>query len=91
MRWTGTGFLELDRYVIYYSDHAIKYTPRVGFLVSRKVNPTLIDFENINEPLSAIRVQDQFRNIRVINILAPTKNTLEIDISYESEERTLEA
>ena len=45
-----------------------------GFIISRKVNESILEWEPVNNGLCRSRIRGKFRNLTIISVYAPTED-----------------
>jgi len=73
VRWPGKGQINKKDYLFYYSGTKEK-TGQAGtrFLLMKKIQKLLINFELHNERLRKLRIKGKFNNTTLINAYTPT-------------------
>ena len=78
VRWPGKGQINKKDYLFYYSGTKEKTGQAgTGFLLMKKIQKHLINFELHNERLCKLRIKGKFNNITLINAYAPTEDKTE--------------
>ena len=68
VRWTGHGKMERKEHSIYYSCQAKKHEFGCGFVIAKKINHLVMDFQPIDWRICKIRLRGKFQNISIINV-----------------------
>jgi hypothetical protein len=83
IRWKGKGTIRKSKFTMYYSGNEDRQGNRgVGFIVSKKVNKSVLGFSPICERICNLRIKGKIHNITFVNVYAPTEDT-EDEIVYE--------
>jgi len=78
VRWPGNGQINKKVYLFYYSGTKEKTGQAgTGFLLMKKIQKHIINFELHNERLCKLRVKGKYNNITLINAYAPTEDKTE--------------
>jgi endonuclease/exonuclease/phosphatase family metal-dependent hydrolase len=76
IRWKGKGLIRKSKFNIYYSGNEDRQGNRgVGFIVSKKINRSVMGFSPICERICTLRIKGKFHNITFVNVYAPTEGT----------------
>jgi exonuclease III len=76
MRWKDKGLIKKSKYNIYYSGKEDRQGNRgVGFIVSKKINRSVLGFSPICDRICTPRIKGKFHNITFINVYAATEDT----------------
>jgi exonuclease III len=66
-----------DKYDLHYSCNKRKTGQLgTGFLVKKEIVKHILGFETINERISKLRLKVKYRNIKIINLYAPTEEKM---------------
>ncbi|CAG9576128.1 unnamed protein product [Danaus chrysippus] len=71
VRWSGTGQIEKQNFTFYYSGATKQGLYGTGFMVGRKLKPSILGFEPISDRLCSIRVKGKLYNSTFICCYAP--------------------
>ncbi|CAG9573517.1 unnamed protein product [Danaus chrysippus] len=71
VRWSGTGQIEKQNFTLYYSGATKQGLYGTGFMVGRKLKPSILGFEPISDRLCSIRVKGKLYNSTFICCYAP--------------------
>ena len=75
VRWPGKGQINKKDYLFYYSGTKEKTGQAgTGFLLMKKIQKCIINFELHNERLCKLRIKGKYNNITLINAYAPTED-----------------
>ena len=75
VRWLGKGQLNIKDYLFYYSGTREKTGQAgTGFLLMKKIQKYVINFELHNERLCKLQIKGKYNNITLINAYAPTED-----------------
>ena len=78
IRWPGKGQINKRDYSLYYSGTKEKTGQAgTGFLIKKKMQKHVINYELHNERLCKLRLKGKFNNITLINAYAPTEDKAE--------------
>jgi len=78
IRWSGTGLIKEQNYTLHYSGHSSKTGEAgTGFILLKKMQNDVIEFEPYNEGLCKLRVKGKCKNITLINVYDPTEEHTE--------------
>lgn len=85
MRWTGKGMMSGKDFSVCYSCDDRRHTFGTGFLISKKLQASIIDFRPYTPMLCKIRIRGTFFNYSIINAHSPTedKSDTEKDAFYD--------
>jgi len=74
IRWQGHGEINKKNFTVIYSGPENR-TGRygTGFIISRKVKESILEWEPVNDRLCRIRIRGKFRNLTIISAYAPQK------------------
>jgi hypothetical protein len=76
IRWKGKGLIRKSKFSIYCSGNEDKQGNRaVGFIVSKKINRSVLGFLPICDRICTLRIKGKFHNITFVNVYAPTEDT----------------
>jgi exonuclease III len=76
IRWKGKGLIRKSKFNIYFSGNEDRQGNRgVGFIVSKKINRSVLGFSPICERICTLRIKGKFHNITFVNVYAPTEDT----------------
>ncbi|PSN40976.1 hypothetical protein C0J52_10990 [Blattella germanica] len=72
LRWRGEGMMVSGQHILMYSggEEGSKGT---GFLISKSIKESLIDFNAINDRMCSLRLRAKFFNITMFCVYAPTE------------------
>jgi hypothetical protein len=87
IRWKGKGVIRKPKFTIYYSGNEDRQGNKgVGFIVSKKVNRSVLGFSPICERICTLRIKGKLHNITFVNVYAPTEDTKDkiVDEFYET-------
>jgi len=87
IRWTGEGQMKINDYIIYYKGTNNRHFG-TGFVVHKKYESCVWEFNPISKQICTIRLRTKPKEICLINIHAPTKNSDEVDKDKFCEEIT---
>jgi exonuclease III len=90
IRWKGHGKIKKNKYSLYCSCSQ-QNTGQFGteFMVKKEIEKNIMSFTLINERICTLRLKGKFRNIKLINVHAPTEEKIdEKDIFYVDLQRT---
>ena len=74
VRWPGKGQINKKDYLFYYSGTKEKTGQAgTGFLLMKKIQKYIINFELHNERLCKLRIKGKYNNITLINAYPPTE------------------
>jgi len=74
IRWQGDGEINKKNCTVIQSgpeNQTGQYG--TGFIISRKINESILEWEPVNDRLRRIRIRGKFRNLTIISAYAPTK------------------
>lgn len=86
VRYPGTGKLETDKHILYYSGSENgKFQKGVAFMVNKRLAAAVIEFQPIDDRIAVLRLKGRFTNITIITLYAPTEEAEdeEKDTFYE--------
>ena len=81
------GIIRKSKFTIHYSGNEDRQGNRgVGFVVSKKVNKSVLGFSPICERICTLRIKGKLHNITFVNVYAPTDDTEDeiVDEFYET-------
>jgi len=87
IHWKGKGTSRKSKFTMYYSGNEDRQGNRgVGFIVSKKVNKSVLGFSPICERICTLRIKCKLHNITFVNVYAPTVDTEDeiVDEFYET-------
>ncbi|XP_047120640.1 uncharacterized protein LOC124803534 [Schistocerca piceifrons] len=74
VRHPGTGKLEMDGHILYYSgSEEWKFQKGVSFKVSKSLAAAVTDFQPIDDRTAAMRLKGRFTNITIVTLYATTE------------------
>lgn len=79
IRWQGNGQIDKPEYSLVYSgpeERTGQYG--TGFIITREIRRSLLEFEPINERICRLRLRGKFRNTTIVNAHAPTEEKEDI-------------
>jgi hypothetical protein len=75
-RWKDKGLIRKSKFNIYYSGNEDNQGNRgVGFIVSKKINRSVLGFSPICDRICTLRLKGKFHNISFVNVYAATEDT----------------
>jgi len=88
--WTGSGILGKWDCTLFYSCDNNDHILGTGFLVSKRINHLIIDFEPFTPRICILRIRGKFLNYGIVNGHAPTETSdnEEMDGVFGALERT---
>ena len=75
IRWHGHGEINKKNFIVIYSgpeNRTGQYG--TGFIISRKIKESILEWEPVNDRLCRIRIRGKFRNLTIISAYAPTED-----------------
>ena len=78
IRWQGHGEINKKSFTVIYSgpeNQTGQYG--TGFVISRKIKESILEWEPVNDRLCRIRIRGKFRNLTIISAYAPTEDKRE--------------
>jgi len=73
-RWKGKGTIRKSKFTMYYSGNEDRQGNRgVGFIVSKKVNKSVLRFSPVCERICTLRIKGKLHNITFVSVCAPTE------------------
>jgi hypothetical protein len=90
IRWLGRSIIEKNHCTIYYSCDDKQHIFGTGFIVSKHIRSSVIDFKPVHKRMCVLRIRGKFKNNSFVCANAPTEEKSEIqkDQFYERLERT---
>ncbi|PSN56669.1 hypothetical protein C0J52_10799 [Blattella germanica] len=80
IRWQGEGRIDKKEFTQLYSQpHRRTGLYGTGFLVSKKIGPSIMEFEAINESIYRLKLRGRFRNVTILSVYAPHEGSSEED------------
>jgi len=74
IRWKGKGTIRKSKFTVYYSGNEDRQGNRgVGFIVSKKVNKSVLGFSPICERICTLRIKGKLHTITFVTVCAPTE------------------
>lgn len=92
MRWTGNKILQ-KKFDLYYSGHNQKHMFGTDFIVAKKYNYLVLDFDPVSKRICVLRIKSRFFNLSIINAhaLIEDKNEGTKDDFYKILERVYDS
>jgi len=73
--WKGKGTIRKSKFTMYYSGNEERQGNRgVGFIVSKKVNKSVLGYSPICERICTLKIKGKLHNITSVNVYAPTED-----------------
>jgi len=75
IRWQGLGEINKKNFTVIFSgpeNRTGQYG--TGFITSRKIKESILEWEPVNDRLCRIRIKGKFRNLTIILAYAPTED-----------------
>jgi exonuclease III len=75
IRWQGHGEINKKNFTVIYSgpeNQTGQYG--TGFIISRKIKESILEYEPVNDRLCRIRIRGKFRNLSIISAYAHTED-----------------
>ena len=79
IRWPGSGRIDKKDFTVMFSGAETGRQRGTGFMISKEVRKSLMEFTPVNERLCKIRLKGKFHNISIISTYAPTEDAEELD------------
>ena len=74
IRWSGNGIIKRKDFTLFYSgSNNQKGQAGTGFIITKKLENNIIDFNHLNERMCKLRLRSKYNNITLISIYAPTE------------------
>jgi exonuclease III len=78
IRWQGHGEINKKTFTVIYSGPENRIGQYgTGFIISRKIKGSILEWEPVNDRLCRIRIRGKFRNLTIISAYAPTEDNEE--------------
>ena len=92
LKWTGMGEFNSDDHYIYYCGQESLRRNAVAIIVNKRVRNAVLGCNLKNDRMISVRFQGKPFNITVIQVYAPTSNTVEAEVErfYEDLQDLLE-
>ena len=92
LKWTGMGEFNSDDHYIYYCRQESLRRNGVAIMVNKRVQNAILGCNLKNDRMISVRLQGKAFNITVIQVYAPTSNTVEAEVEqfYEDLQDLLE-
>ena len=79
MRWTGSGSIQMENSLVFWSGEEERHEFGCGFVVNGKLKSAIIDFKPINKRMCSLRLKGKWFNLTLFSTHAPTEEANEDD------------